>query len=949
MIESAPFLQRLASDLISNHGDDPENLTIVLPGKRARLFLYRAWACVAGRPVWAPKVLTMEEFVFETLSVEMTDELELSLILWDICSETPGFDITFEQFSGWVSIILRDFNDVDLFLADPTQVFVNLREAKEMQLWSPGEDADLSPYEQQYIRFYAMLLPWYQRLQARLRERKMAYQGLAFRQVAENTDLLLDRWNGTKVVFAGFNAFTHAEEKIIHTLEQSGIASLRWDADAWYLEDELQEAGFFLRKWIRKFPDNDFRWISHNLTGEPKEITVTGVHGQRAQTRVAGDILSGIGQSSSEIAVVLPDESMLMPMLNAMPPNVTAFNVTMGLPFKHTPALSWLNLNLYLFARPGRKPSDWVRVVNLIPVIRHPWFVELTRSNSENSLHDYREPASLLQKRYYQYDELRKLFAESYPASETLIRNFFTPVASPAGFVDKMELTLRHLLNTGSLADRPFDRGALLESLRILKLLQQTLDQCPEGEDGFVMLQYLLSRMLQSASIPFSGEPLEGVQILGLLETRNLDFEHVIVLAVNERIIPSARKPLSLIPSDIRKFHGLPGVQYQDAIFAYHFYHLIQRAKKVDIIYNTNLSADFNGEMSRFIRQIESELVPANPSISYSHKRLSDEPSQLGPAPGITIEKNGAVYAALLEAVEKRGLSPSHLSRYIRCPLMFYFSFVANLEEPASFDETVDFKELGTLVHNALQELYDPNKSDGHETRPDAGMTLSAGFFDKALNRADEIVDSQMKQLLGGVGEVTGKNLIIMEVARFMVRMFLENEKKLISQHRIGILGVEQKLERKLVVNSAGNERIVQCKGFTDRIDRFDDLLRITDYKTGKVDLKHLKFKEITDLFTKPDHDKALQLMYYCWLYAGHSTAYPITAGIFTLKSPSTYFLGLPLLEGLSADEFSVTLNTFEDGLKSLCAGLLDPDVPFSQTDDPEICKKCPYQPVCLT
>ncbi|MFO7721792.1 MAG: PD-(D/E)XK nuclease family protein [Bacteroidales bacterium] len=949
MNESTPFLKRLASDLISSHGEDHEDLCIILPGKRARLFLLRAWAGLAGKPVWAPKVLTMEEFVFETLSVTKADELELSLILWKICSEDVDFEITFEQFSGWVSIILRDFNDVDLFLADPAQVFVNLFEAKELQLWTPGDDHPLSLYEQQYIRFYRRLLPWYEKLTKVLSDSKMAYQGLGFRQLAESGDRLLDGWAGKSVVFAGFNAFTPAEEKIIHTLEQAGIASMRWDADSWYLEDELQEAGYFLRRWMKKYPARDFRWITRDLTSGAKEISITGVHGHRAQTRVAGDILSGITDPSPDVAVVLPDESMLMPLLNAIPPNVNAFNVTMGLPFRHTPALSWLNLNLHLFARPGRKPSGWVRVVNLIPVIRHPWFAGLISGAEMETPINYRDPAGLLDKRYYQFDEISQIFSNHYPASGDLIRSFFTPVESPSGFIRKMELALRHLLLAGGMAGRPFDRGALLESLRILKLLHQILDQCPEGEDGYVMLQYLMSRMLQPATIPFSGEPLEGVQILGLLETRNLDFEHVIILSANERIIPAARKPLSLIPSDIRKFHGLPGVQYQDAIFAYHFYHLIQRAKKIDIIYNTDLSADFTGEMSRFIRQIETELVPGNPSISCRHERLSDELSQVETSPDLTIGKDGAVYEALLAAVRTRGLSPSHLSRYIRCPLMFYFSFVANLEEPATLEETVDFRELGTLVHSALQELYNPGQQSGQHIVPGTGMPLDEPFFENALKKADGMVALQMKNLLGGGGEVTGKNLIIMEVARFMVRMFLENERQLISGHRIGILEVEKRLETELMLTIDGNAQRVRCKGFADRIDFFDGLVRITDYKTGKVELKDLKFNEVTDLFTSPGYEKAFQLMFYCWLYVREEKAFPVTAGIFTLKSPSTYFLGLPRLEGVSAEDLTAILEAFETGLKGLIAQLLDRQQPFIQTSDAEICKKCPYQPVCLT
>jgi ATP-dependent helicase/nuclease subunit B len=950
MEAAIPFLKRLVSDLISMYGEDRTDLCIVLPGKRARLFLYRAWAEAAKKPVWAPKVLTMEEFVFGTLSYEPVDELETTLNLWDICRGSSTGDITFEQFSGWASIIFRDFNEVDLFLADPDQVFINLLEAKELQLWSPGEQHELSPYEQQYILFYEMLLPWYNDLRKLLIDRKRAYQGLGFRLLAENSDSLIREWEGQNLVFAGFNAFTPSEEKIIHTLEKAGIASMRWDADTWYLEDEMQEAGHFLRSWIRKHPARDFNWMTNDIREGKKEICVSGVHGHRAQARVAGEILANLHNPSSNVAVILPDESLLMPLLNAIPPNVEAFNVTMGLPIRHTPAMSWLNLNLNLFSRPGRNPAEWVRVVNLLPVIRHPWFIGLTiPTESDGEKERHREPCGLLTRRFYQFEELSELFSVQYPGTASLLRSFFSPADSPTRFLDKMEMTMRHMISGSGMEDRPFDRGSMLETLRLLKLIRQTLERCPQEEDGFLMLRYLFGRMIQPASIPFTGEPLKGVQILGLLETRNLDFDHVIILSVNEKILPAARKPLSLIPADIRRFHGLPGVHYQDAIFAYHFYHLIQRAKKVDIIYNTDLSINFSGEMSRFIRQIEAELVPANLSMTYKHQRLSDELNQLETAAPITIGKNGAVFEALVESVENRGLSPSQIGRYIQCPLMFYFGFVANLEEPANLEEAIDHKELGTLIHNTLQELYDPATHPGHDANGEKVLPLTNQFFADALKIADERVAFHTKKLLGGASEITGKNLIIMEVAKFMVKRFLENEQKLISEHRIDILAVEKKLEKILDVESNGRKWSVRCKGFADRIDRFDGVTRITDYKTGKVEMKGLKFDDIDALFSDPGLLKAMQLMFYTWLYTGESHAFPLTAGIFTLKSPGSYFLGIPSAEGVTPQEFHKIIGEFEEGLKRVCAEILNPNVPFSATEVTETCKMCPYHPVCLT
>ncbi|HRZ42339.1 MAG TPA: PD-(D/E)XK nuclease family protein [Bacteroidales bacterium] len=910
-------------------------MRIILPGKRARLFLFREWAVAAGKPVWAPEVSTMEEFVFSALGLEPADELALTLNLWEICRSTPETTMTFEQFSGWAPIALRDFNDVDLFLANPVQVFANLRDAKELQFWEPGRQEGLSGFELQYLAFYDHLLPWYNALRERMLAAGMAWQGLAFRMLADDKTQLQELFAGKQLVFAGFNAFSPAEEQIVKTLKDAGIARLLWDADKWYVQDPLQEAGMFIRGWQERNPEADVQWIGEELSSGAKEIRIYGVHGNRAQARLAGEILGQAGSNNHQTALVLPDETLLLPVLNSLPPVVERFNVTMGLPFGHTPAWSWLRLNLQLFAPAPNYRGEWIRVASLVPLLRHPWFnLMLAPESNPNT-----DPLPAFRRRYITANDLYQILTEVYPASASGLKHYLAPVSSPVQFVEKMEASIRLILSNPRTKERPFDKGALLETLRILKAVHGILDPEPDAAEGFAILRHLLMRLLQGASVPFTGEPLEGVQIMGLLETRNLDFRHVILLSANEKILPPARKPLSLIPSDLRVFHGLPGVRHQDAIAAYHFYHLLQRAKRVDIIYNTDLSSEQSGEMSRFIRQVEQELVPANPLISCHHTFPSDPLRLAGSAPPVTIAKTPAVYDTLLQRMEARLLSPSQLISYIQCPLKFFFSYVAGIREPESFVDSLDQKEFGTLVHEALKDIYTPLLStSGNPGVPDKA------FYDHAITRADAIVGKCFSKLLGSEKNIRGLNVISREMAAFMVQTFLRKEALHCQGNPPALLSLELYMEHHLLAGT----RKVTFRGLADRVDQVDGITRISDYKTGKVDSSELKMPSIQDLFTDPAKEKVFQLMMYVWMYSHHHPDATLTAAIFPLRSSKDYAFGIPELSGISSQDFKAILADFQEALANLCTELLDPAVPFRQTDDPARCRYCPYQPVCL-
>lgn len=948
-VEKMNFLEILAADLMGRYGANPGHLKIILPGKRAGLFLGRAWASLAAKPVWAPDVVAMEEFVFENARMKPADEMTLVFKLFDVCGSEVSQEFTFGQFSGWATTVLRDFNDVDLFLADPEQVFMNLLDAKELSLWMPGDAHQLSDFEQQYILFYKKLLPWYHRFREELAVGQWAYQGMAFRYLAENPEEILKHDDQTRFVFAGFNAFTPSEEKIVRGLIDTGRAEIIWDADEWCLDDEMQEAGYFMRRWRKSYGAKDFRFVGDSLQKEKKIINVFGVNGIRGQARLAGELLSGVGKNTSDTAVVLPDESLLLPVMNAIPDSIGTFNVTMGLSLRHTPALSWLMLNLQLFGRQTDKLGNSLRMLDLLPVVRHPWFALIAGAASgDGSLTDV---FSRFSGRYCTVDEITEACSLLGPGCSEFVKSYFRPVHHPAEFIERMEDAVREILKSHSMDKRPFQQGALIETLRILQNIGMVIHPEIQAEEGYSLLRFAINRLAAGASIPFSGEPLEGVQVLGLLETRNLDFQHVILLAVNEGVLPAGKKHNTLIPADIRKHHGLPGWQYHDAIYAYHFYHLLQRADRVDVLYNSDLSSDLTGEMSRFIRQIESELLPANPGIQYSHQQVSDVLERIDAKDPAAVEKTEPVLKALLSGLTFRGLSQSQISHYIKCPLMFFYSFVAGIRETEVYEESFDHRELGILVHEVLRSIYEPvSRKTGIDEWLSEIRSPDESYLYRVMVGADRKVTEEMHRILGSGKLITGRNMIINGVAQYMVRSRIGNDLQLFKTKQRSIVDLEKQIEHRMTIEVGEERTEVLLRGVVDRID-FDhgkQRFVIADYKTGQVASRDLKFDDMTSLLENSDKEKAFQLMFYAWMYARQEGKYNLSAVLFPLKSSSMAFVAMDILDTASEEATKVLLDEFEKALVEFCSTLLDKSIPFTPTSDLDRCRLCPYQWVCM-
>lgn len=926
---SPSFLQRVASHLYNQFGSDMSEVTIVFPGQRAGFFLRKELANISGKALWSPEILTIDTFVFSLAALHHADEIQLTFELFQIC-KTNNHDETlrFTDFLGWSSVLLSDFNDADMYLANPEQLFCNIVEAKKTGLWEPGKKS-LTEFEQQYIAFYDKLLPWYTAFRDNLYAKNIAYPGMAYRHVAEHLDLLKEHYSQKTLIIAGFNAFTPAEERIATALKKADLADFLWDIDSYMLDNRQQEAGSFFRAWFKKNPEKEPQWITEDLTTTEKTIHIISAGGDKGQAIVAGRILGKENPVMHDInsAVILPDESLLIPFLHTLPENIHNVNITMGYPLSHTSAGSWLTHYNNLFSHNiTSSRNNWHRTRDVIPVIEHTWFKLLAGPGIEESLKHFNEHIKY-KSRFVEVETLIKVFDTlDDPAL------FFSPPGSTIGLLERImqqaKLLIARLGNNNT-----FEQEVITEMYRIVVLTRSYLAESKIDSEPSA-LNFIIKRLLHQTKIPFSGEPLQGLQVMGVLETRNIDFENLIVLSVNEGIFPPGKKNLTFIPADLRYGFQLPGWNERDAVAAYHFYHLLQRAKNIWLVYNTDTTLSLKGEKSRFVRQIENELVnEANNNINIVFHQYNEPAPVIKEEKLLSIQKDATVMNGI-RAKAKQGFSPSTLINYLHCPLKFYFETISGIRSVDEPEDTIDSRELGNVIHNTLEKLFAPYLNE----------TLSAAIINTMISKSNDYLNDEFEQIFGSRGLMAGKNMLIYEMAKYLIERFLKSEKETLKTNTISLISLEKKTVTTIEIDTENGKEEITIKGKADRIDIFNDTVRIIDYKTGKVDSSEVSIKALLE---SKEKEKAFQLLTYLWLFRKTKIiSDDAVAGIISMvKHDSMY---VPLMADKKVLLYdSECADTFEGILFGLLKEIFDTTKPFEPTDNENICRYCNFQSVC--
>ena len=953
------FLQQVAGE-IRSYGEDFADICVVLPNRRAGLFLKKYLAEDLDKPVFAPDIFSIEDFFVKISGMKTTDAAGLLFELYEthrIIEKDRAQP--FGEFVRWGQMLLSDFGEIDAWMVNASELFGYLNEVKAIEKWSPGNS--LTEREKAYLAFYRSLLDYYHLLKERLLKKKTAYGGMISRQVAENPDLLHDlHWK--KILFAGFNALTKAEKIVIDRLVEQKKAELFWDADKYYIPDERQEAGLFIRKHFSKTAREKFKWLNDHLETSKKEIKIIGVPKNVSQARLAGKTIlkwinetnknedSGISRTDTfeNTALVLADENLLMPVLNSLPGKLQAFNVTMGFPLQQTNAYGLLIqvIRLYenslRFGRVERTQENNFYYSDLLKLLQQPLFSDLADTagmishiNRSNRIFYSLTQIIALDKEHE--DIFRLIFGikEFSPENILMVLEKLTGLIARKIYGEITEQENKY---------RETELEYLFHFSKIITRIDELLKQYRViTEVG--TLREIFKNVASMTKVPFSGEPLKGLQVMGMLETRNLDFERLILLSVNEGILPTQGFGNSFIPFDIQKQFGLPTYLEKNAVFAYHFYRLLQRASEIYLIYNTESDSLGGGEMSRFIRQLINEMPGKNQKVKITESVESLTPPDHKKEITRSVDKDGTVWKKLLLKAEK-GLAPSAINSYRRCPLQFYLQEIAALEENEEVEETLDYRTIGNIVHDALNYLFEPY----------TGKTLSVAHIEEMEKKLESQLEKSFENKYRE-GEIKfGKNRLIYEVIRKFVGDYLRFEKDFIKSliktaKKLTIKELEKKVSYTYPLPDQNIE--VVLKGFVDRVDAVDGQIRIIDYKTGRVEKSDLNISDWEDFEDGSKLEKAFQVLMYAWLYQKNSgIENPVLeAGVISLRKLSNGFITFGVKSDHNPTKNSLIdnglLNDFETVLEQILGEIFDREIPFSQTEDREICKLCNFKGIC--
>jgi ATP-dependent helicase/nuclease subunit B len=952
-----PFLQQLAEEIAIRYGDDPGQVCVVLPNRRAGLYLKKYLARELKKTAWSPVTYSVEDFIITLSGVRIIDPAGLLFEFYQVYREIQGDKAQdFELFSDWAQVLLQDFDELDQYLLEPEKIFHFLDEARALSVWNLNE-SPLTEQEKSYVEFYRSFLDYYLRLRQLLTKKKQVYQGLAYRMAAENISVVAPGLPWKKIFFAGLNALSAAESKIIDHLVSKNKAELFWDADVYYIDDKSQEAGNFIRDHLAKWASDKVKWIGNDFMSMEKKISIMGVPGSTGQVQKAGQIIRDFKSSQEEpdrTALVLADEKLLIPLLYSLPDDIGPVNVTMGYPFRLTQLYQLVSLLLQMhenaekFSAQRKNSSGSFYVKDILKLLSHPYFLlfEPEQAKDKVSFNKIRQILRNSNRVFVRQEELAKLAIGMGPEAEQLIAAGFSDWNNPEIAMEKL-LAILGLIRDRIIAESKLspaeyelDLEFLFHLSGIIRRTNTMLEEYPVIKTVRT-LRKIIIQLLDSSRLPFTGEPLRGLQVMGVLETRAVDFENLVVLSVNEGILPSGRLPNSFIPFDIKSAFGLPTFQHKDAVFAYHFYRMLQRARNIYLLYDTEGDQMKGGEKSRFIMQLAYEFRKYNPLTVIEEELVRPNPPESGQVNPVIIKKSPAVMERLM-AKTATGFSPTAFNHFIKCPLRFYFQEILGISEAETVEETIEAKTMGTVIHQVLQKVFEPF----------TGRAVDADALFASMKETEKLTREAFREHYHEGDLEHGKNHLIFKVSLFLVNQLISAEAETLkpenhSSSSLTILSLEERFEHTIECK-AGNQPVsVRIKGLTDRIDRQGNIVRIIDYKTGAVDARALDLKSWDQLILDPEKSKAFQLLVYGWLYYKNrvNTGDDIQAGNISLRKVSNGFMKVTLPEGTAIDDESMPV--FEGQLIKLLEDILDPMKDFIQTEEVQNCVNCPFTAIC--
>ena len=913
------FLEKIATVIINDFSAKLAETTIILPNKRAKVFLVEALKKETNKTILSPEIISIEDFVQDVAAIRSVDSIELLFEFYEVylsVTEKQNQQ-SFELFANWAKTLLQDFNEIDRYLLDPSHVLSYLKDIEDIKKWGIEVENSTKLLEN-YIDFWKLLPLYYNSLYEHLLNKSIGYQGLIYREAVNNLNHFSNTVSNRTFIFAGFNALNAAEEKIVQHILALDQAKIYWDVDQTFLNDPYHDAGLFVRRFKenwKHYKANPFEWIVDDFS-QSKNIQVIGTPKTIGQAKLAGSIIENIitenkVSSLDKVAIVLGEENLLMPVLYALPSSVGALNITMGYSGKNNPSqiliAKLFRMHTNALSRKGESYVFYYK--DVLDVLTHPLVEPYARANNL---------VKIIKENNYTFITHNKLFELNSNASNLFLLLFQKWENGAIAVLENISALLV-LIKENFSNDNEEEKIAKAFVYAIFKVINKLTNYYLQHKhiDNIDTLYAIYKQVIDVAEVSFEGEPLRGLQIMGVLESRVLDFETVIVTSMNEGKFPAGKSQNSFIPYDVKKELGLPTFKEKDAIYTYHFYHLLQRAKNIYLIYNTENDGLDAGERSRFITQLEVEKQ-ARHNLTFDIYNPVLPTTAYQP---MIVPKSEAVMVRLRE-IAAVGFSPSALTSYIRNPIDFYFQKILRIREVEEVEENIALNTLGTIIHETLKALYEPF----------TGKFISETDISNCFKLLDDEVLRQFK-LVYKEGEIKkGRNLLAFEVAKRNVSNFLKMELESIQNgDAIQIIALEQTYARELVHPNLPFPVLI--KGNVDRIELRNGKIRIIDYKTGKVEKTNVILKSWNGLTQELKNDKIIQVLAYAFMFETEAKDFPIEVGIISFKNLKSGFLpfGFKEEKELNLTVTKEILNSYVEEIVILLNEIFDVNKPFEE------------------
>ena len=962
------FLECIAKQLYAENANDLRKHCLVFPNRRAGLYFLKYLAAEISTPVWTPSIVTINDLFHSFSKLQSADNEVLLFELYKVYRRIKKSPESFDDFFFWGDMLLNDFDDIDKYLVNAPDLFTNVKDIKKIdelfggmtgdqieiikRFWVNFDIDNPSKEKAGFISTWEILTQLYIEFRTALKSNNLGYEGMIFRDVIENSDNendAADRWE--KFHFIGFNALNECEKAIMIRLKSNGKANFYWDYDNSYIKPgNLSSAGYFMKENLRVFGNNmppdwsfDTLLSDDSLTVSRRVIDASSDVAQVKLLPALIKEMTGLTpENAHHTAVVLADENLLLPVLTSIPENIGDVNITMGFPLKQTGVYSLvrdlLDLQKNTMTRDGVLLFNYHEVYILLKNRMMATFMNESDNEIINGI--LKSNISWIPSdRFDDSPNLKIVFSK--PSTPALLSDYFKNILSVVALKDEE--------NNSSTSDNSAAQKSLRNEFiyRVTLSLNrlETISKSPDLSFSTDTWIRIFDRLLRMQSVPFSGEPLSGIQIMGILETRALDFENLIILSVNEGVLPAVSTGSSFIPFSLREAFGLPSINHQESVYAYHFYRLLQRAKSATFIYNSNPDGLRSGEMSRFLLQMkyEPKLHPDFVDLSFgikAHLSINEVIER-------TVGHSQQLYSRFLNGSNGKILSPSAINTWLSCRMKFFYRYVNALTEPEKFSSDIDPATFGSLLHDIMKVLYLPLK--GSRITSDFISSLItdrqklAGFIDTVFR---EKYNQSANSLIGG------NELIVRDVMMTYLVRILNADK---TYTPFTILNIEDSFSFSISVEVNGDIIPVRAGGKIDRVDLKDGITRIVDYKTGTV---ADSISVIGSLFTedrKKDPDGWLQTLLYCEAYHPYNQGIRLYPAIYNVKKSSGDKLSGRLIikkdskTEFTVDNYDLVREEFLDDLQILTKKIFSSDEPFSMTEDIwNKCRYCPYHKLCL-